>query len=534
MLNFFKKIYNFFIDFFSPVTCIRINKNRPTIQLLNDPTSPNLSQNVFISKPAFSNFTVRGLIKTGNPLYTLPWQNENVYANINGSLLYLRNFFPVNLKSWASTKNLMIYPRAGNDANAYYDRKSLKFFYFTDDNNKKIFTCNSADVITHELGHAILDAIRPDFWNIASFEIGAYHEAFGDITAILSCLNYNIVLDTLLTATGNDLRKDNFVSGLAEEFGISLKIGNALRNSFNSYVYVDPITLPENGNGLIQEIHSFAEVWTGTFYELLTEFFELFGKDKAALIKARDLSADFVFKTAKDTPATKNLFFALAKTYLAYDLSKYGGQYKNILTKVFSKRGLISSSLVQNLSEDNFNAMSSDTNILFKEIKFASLSSTELGVLNINGLDSINVELPCDTFKTKNGLFNSLSVGNDEQESKDAAKSFVNYLINRNQIGDSDMQSWFVEKNTKNLVRKHACCGDLGFINNCTIEGQPEYGKCWKPANNSGCCPYGCPTTPAPTVSVKVPCSIGYNSCNINSYNSCGSNYYSVCNCNKR
>jgi hypothetical protein len=43
-------------------------------------------------------------------------------------------------------------------------------------------------VVCHELGHAILDALKPQLFNVASTEAGAFHEAFGDISAILCAL----------------------------------------------------------------------------------------------------------------------------------------------------------------------------------------------------------------------------------------------------------------------------------------------------------------------------------------------------------
>ena len=35
------------------------------------------------------------------------------------------------------------------------------------------------------LSHALLDAIRPQLWNAASIEVASFHEAFGDISAML-------------------------------------------------------------------------------------------------------------------------------------------------------------------------------------------------------------------------------------------------------------------------------------------------------------------------------------------------------------
>lgn len=500
-----------------------ILNNKPTTQYLQDPTLPDLKMQIVLAPPTFSNFTVRNLTSTGNPVNTLKWQSENVYANINSSLGFMKKYFPANIKNWAATRNLTIVPRAGNDANAYYDRSTLSFFYFKGNSNKLIYTCDSADIVTHELGHAILDAIRPDFWNSAAFEIGAFHESFGDMIAILTSLNYNLVLDKVLTITGSDLRKENFVSDLAEQFGISLNIGNALRDAYNSYSYVDPMTLSTSGDGLTQEVHSFSEVFTGTFYELLAEFFELFGKNKAGLIRARDLSAEFLFNAIKSTPATGKFFVAMAKAYLAYDLSKYAGVYKNILTKVFTNRKLITIPVVKILNDYNLKIMNfEDNNILHKEEKVISLSCLDVGVDNICGFENINAQMPADSFKPKNGILNVLSVNHDEEESKNEVVNFVKYLVNKKEIGNTK-ESWFIDKKTKNLTRRHACCGDFGFINNCTIEDQPEYGKCWKPANNSGCCPYGCPTVSPEPLPEKPACSISYNSCNNSSYKVCNS-----------
>jgi hypothetical protein len=527
MLNFIKSILNFTISFlYKSKDHVFLLNNKPTTQYLQDPTLPDLKVKIALTPPKFSNFNVINLTSTGNAVNTLVWQSENVYANINSSLGFMKKYFPVNIKNWAATTNLLVYPRAGNDANAYYDRASIRFFYFKGNSNKIIYTCDSADIITHELGHAILDAIRPDFWNIAAFEIGAFHESFGDIYAILTALNYNLVLNKVLAVTKNDLKKENIVSDLAEQFGRSLGIGNSLRDAYNSYSYVNPITLPTSrippDSGLIQEVHSFSQVFTGVFYELFTEFYELFGKNKAGLIRARDLSAEFIFNAIKTTPATEKFFMAIANNYLAYSLSKYAGSYTAILTKVFTKRNLMPIPLIKKLSNSNFDIMSEyEDNILFKEEKIMVLNCEEIGVEEICGFKSINVQIAADSFKTKSGMLNILSVNHNEEESKNSAKDFVKYLINNKEIGN-DKQSWFVDENTNSLTRRHACCG-FGFINNCTIEGQPEHGKCWKSENNSGCCPYGCQSTSMDVTPVKPNCSIAYNNCSGNSYRVCNS-----------
>ncbi|MEU0256199.1 hypothetical protein ABZ299_27755 [Streptomyces sp. NPDC006184] len=71
---------------------------------------------------------------------------------------------------------------AGNDLNAFYDRRGLWFFRRTVA-GLTVAACESPEVVEHEPGHAILDVLRPRLFNTATAETAALHEAFGDITA---------------------------------------------------------------------------------------------------------------------------------------------------------------------------------------------------------------------------------------------------------------------------------------------------------------------------------------------------------------
>ena len=109
--------------------------------------------------------------------------------------------------------------------------------------------------MAHELGHAILDAMRPDFWSVQALEIWSFHEAFADITAILSLMQHDEILDRALYETKGDLSKPNVISRLAEEMGDiiyeitrgrgGMKPG-ALRNATNKFRYIHPSKLPKN------------------------------------------------------------------------------------------------------------------------------------------------------------------------------------------------------------------------------------------------------------------------------------------------
>jgi len=119
---------------------------------------------------------------------------------------------------------LIIVPHAGYGENAFYDRRSkaLQFYYYGDPKSPK-YTCLSHDIVAHETGHAILDGIRPYYFQFTSPETAAFHEFVADLTAILAALRNNYVRLAVGDKTDGDLSKDNIIACLAEEFGAHLK-----------------------------------------------------------------------------------------------------------------------------------------------------------------------------------------------------------------------------------------------------------------------------------------------------------------------
>lgn len=88
--------------------------------------------------------------------------------------------------TWAfNSPQLLVIPRAGEMANAYYQRDShsLQFFFFPSEKKagKIIYACLSRDIVAHETGHAIIDGIAPHLMDSASPQSLAIHEALADI-----------------------------------------------------------------------------------------------------------------------------------------------------------------------------------------------------------------------------------------------------------------------------------------------------------------------------------------------------------------
>ena len=93
---------------------------------------------------------------------------------------------------WASgLGRLLVLPHAGYQDNAFYDRDTgaLHLFYFEGPDGKPVYTCLSHDIVAHELGHAVLDGLKPGYNEVSSPETAGFHEYFGDAIAMLASLN---------------------------------------------------------------------------------------------------------------------------------------------------------------------------------------------------------------------------------------------------------------------------------------------------------------------------------------------------------
>ncbi len=175
---------------------------------------------------------------------------------------------------WGGHAPIDVFPRAGIDANAYYSRglKSLRFFYFHPGGNEAlplVYTCRSFDIVAHEVGHAVLDSMRPGYWDSWHPQTGGLHESFGDITAILTMLAQMDQCEAIVAHSKGDLHAKTFFSAVAEQFGEALYgRTTGLRNADND------LKLSEVSN----QVHAISQVFTGAFYDILADIFEDYHK----------------------------------------------------------------------------------------------------------------------------------------------------------------------------------------------------------------------------------------------------------------
>lgn len=238
---------------------------------------------------------------------------------------------------------LIVLPHAGYGKNAYYDRKSksLQFYYF-DQDDERIYTCLSTDIINHEFGHAVLDGVRPYYYESSLVQTGAFHEFIGDLTAILIILRNNNFRGTIAADTKGDISTAAQLTSLAEEFGSAVSDNPYLRTAVNKMTMADI----SDTDGP----HKISEVLTGAMFDIIKDLTRHYINDrKHTAPRAFWFAVDRMQRTAIQPldllPPVDVTFRDYALAVLrAEELSNPTDPYKyyEMMLNVFVKRGILS------------------------------------------------------------------------------------------------------------------------------------------------------------------------------------------------
>lgn len=233
---------------------------------------------------------------------------------------------------------IKVYPYAGIDTNAAYDRKNraLKFFYFfpnNDRNKQPIYTCRSFDIVSHETGHAILDSFKPKYLDSSDKETLAFHESFADLTAIMTILSQMDLCETIIAESKADLHNRSFFPILAEQFGVAMGRSYGLRNADQdlSMALVNK-----------KDIYELSKVFTGAVYDILSDFFDDYQQpdkfDQAeSLFRLGKRLTDLLIRSIDRSPDNKVKFSDIAtQMYKIEDKKKF----KKVIQKQFKRRGV--------------------------------------------------------------------------------------------------------------------------------------------------------------------------------------------------
>lgn len=260
---------------------------------------------------------------------------------------------------WAMPRGrLVLMPHAMQERNAYYDRNAgaLRFGYFDAADGRRVHTCLSHDIVAHELGHAVLDGLKPLYHDVCSLQTAAFHEYFGDAVAMMASL---ATRETARVVTrGGPWRLDarNVVSAIASEFGAAVRNlpgEEYLRGAWNRRTLRDL-----RGNA---SEHDASELLTGVYYDLLAHLYPLVRRQlerehgvatssnrreyyaMRALNRAATQTAGVMFRALDYCPPVDLRFDEYARAALRADAVAYPADepgLRKVLAALFRKRGI--------------------------------------------------------------------------------------------------------------------------------------------------------------------------------------------------
>ena len=179
---------------------------------------------------------------TGSPAV----RAQNVYVIAARTLASFEGALGRRLAWRFNGHQLYLIPHAFPEANAYYapEDGAIYFGYVPGADGGEALAALSHDVVAHETTHAVLDGLKPLYAEPGLPDQAAFHEALGDIAALLSVFSLPEVVGRLLDASpgGRDLPAAKLTADalgqtalftLAEELGASVSggRGSALRRS---------------------------------------------------------------------------------------------------------------------------------------------------------------------------------------------------------------------------------------------------------------------------------------------------------------
>jgi hypothetical protein len=304
---------------------------------------------------------------------------------------------------WQVGKVLLVQLDSDTDLNAFYTRggggysPGLHFFHDAV-KGRVYFSGESPDVVCHEMGHAVLDAIRPELFNAQSIEAASFHESFGDMSALLSALQVPSFRQIVFTETDGKINRASRLSRLAEQLGAAIRVGrpdvvdpDCLRNASNSFFYKDPQTLSPRApaSQLSSEPHSFSRVFTGAFLDALAGVFALQGKTPGPddMLQASQDLGRILIGGILSAPVVPDYFSQVAAHIVQVgENAPFDGKYRDVLKRAFVRKGILSlqaATTLSTLKRRNIRASAAATEISTSksgELPVTVISATQYGL----------------------------------------------------------------------------------------------------------------------------------------------------------
>lgn len=248
--------------------------------------------------------------------------------------------------SWHQHQRIEVLPQIeDDDTNAYYERGAVSFSALEID-GKFFRMAVSTDVVAHEIGHAVLDAMRPELWDHHGTETAAFHESFGDCLAILTALQDLQTRRAVVKA----LARKNVIETWGENMAKGSKAldpdhnASAPRRARNAFEWQLPTTLDDDGGPgeLINECHSFGQIFTGCFYDAILGVFDLLtGPAEKKLLRASKIVGALLAEAIENVPVVTRFFRAIGRGMVKADEGRHKGKHRAAIVGAFERHNVV-------------------------------------------------------------------------------------------------------------------------------------------------------------------------------------------------
>ncbi len=126
-----------------------------------------------------------------------------------------------------------------------------------------VYNCRTVDLVVHETGHAILDGIKPHWYNGGNIEARGLAESFADSMSMIWILSFPHLIAYFLNEAGDELRDQNILCLFAAGHGFEHIPGEAFRTANNSLVF----------GPMLKSSYDYGSLISGLLYDLLADIY---------------------------------------------------------------------------------------------------------------------------------------------------------------------------------------------------------------------------------------------------------------------
>ncbi len=179
--------------------------------------------------------------------------------------------------------------------------------YEADEQGRRQLHCLNFDVLAHELGHLIIyGEVGSPAPGTETVEYYGFHESAGDLTALISVLHYDTVVDHVLRQSAGNLYNLTELSRIGE-----ISQTEQIRIADNDLRMSDVADVSTPVELLCQPArHALAQPLTGAIFDILVDIYQGILVERGLISEALDLASGRVSGIPVDDPAIDARFVA--------------------------------------------------------------------------------------------------------------------------------------------------------------------------------------------------------------------------------